>query len=162
MYTVSLFKKTCRDHCQIFVHHSPQEGNLGGWVWHTCWKPCCWHLRMLWWWLTLPFGLPVVFILPNIEIQTVGHILWRGMKQGAKSFCVFPSCWQPGERVALWRLEESSVSLCVGLCGEGELRLTHKGGWSSVSLHCNPQLPESLQIPPHTTLQTIPSPKLLK
>ena len=44
----------------------------------------------------------------------------------------------------------------------GELCLTHKGGWSSVSLHCNPQLPESLQIPPHTTLQTIPSPKLLK
>ena len=28
MYTVSLFKKTCRDHCQIFLHHSPQEGNL--------------------------------------------------------------------------------------------------------------------------------------
>ena len=38
-------------------------------------------LLMIWWWLTLPFCLPVIFILPNIEVQTVGHVLWRGKGQ---------------------------------------------------------------------------------
>ena len=155
--------KTCRDHCQIFVHHSPQEGNLGvefdtlveSLAADIC--VCCdddLHFRLAFPWYSYS---------PTLKFRQLDISSDEEWNKGQNLFVSFPAadnqgrvwpygCWRGG-----WRLAPSHCMLVYVVEGNSVSHTREVGGGSSVSLHCNPQLPESLQIPPHTTLQPIPS-----